>query len=50
MLHQEGQTVLINDGHALSSMFPLGLVLFVKLKAGHHHLLTTTLKYNHGSS
>ena len=39
-----------NAGHALSSMFPLGLVSFEKLKAGHHHLLSTTLKCIQGSS
>ena len=33
MLHQKGQTVLLNAGYALSSMIPSGLVLFVKLKA-----------------
>ena len=50
LLHQEGQTVLLNAGHALSSMFPLGIVLFVKLKAGQHHLLSTTVKCIQGSS
>ena len=41
---------LLNACHALSSMFPLELVLFIKLKAGHHHLFSTTLKCIQGRS
>ena len=41
---------LLNACHALSSMLPLGLVLFIKLKAGHHHLFSTTLKCIQGRS
>ena len=50
-MHQEGQTVLLNAGQALSSMFPLGIVLFVKLKADHHHISSlNNAKYIQGSS
>ena len=41
--------LLMLDMHYLQCFF-LGLVLFVKLKAGHHHLLSTTLKCIQGSS